>query len=190
MKDLDGNGQITTADRRGFGTYAPKFVYGFNSDLSYNNITLSVGLTGLTGRKIFDNSLWLMESGESFALADRYYFKNRWDPNDNPDGFLARPTTNLSANRLNGAASNQFFYDAHYLRIRTIQLSYNIPLKLLGRNKISECNLYLSANNPFTFTPYRGFNPDATSTSILTSGAADSNYPVAKSFMAGMHLTF
>jgi TonB-linked SusC/RagA family outer membrane protein len=190
MKDEDGDGKITTADRRGFGSYSPKLVYGFSSDFSYTNFTLSFSLTGLTGRKIFDNSLWLMESGESFGLGDQYYFKKRWDPNDNPNGFLARPTTNLSANRLNAAASNQFFYDAHYLRIRTIQLSYSIPSKLLRKNKVAECSVYLSANNPFTFTPYRGFNPDATSTSILTSGAADSNYPIAKSYMAGIHLTF
>lgn len=190
MKDLNGDGQITTADRKGFGSYSPKFVYGFSSDFSYQHFSLSVSLVGITGRKIFDNSLWSMESGESFALADQYYFKNRWDPNDNPNGFLARPTTNLSANRLNGQASNQFFYDAHYLRIRTIQLSYNIPSKWLGKSGISECNVYASANNPFTFTPYRGFNPDATSTSILTSGAADSNYPIAKSYMVGLHLTF
>lgn len=190
IKDLHEDGQITPADRRGFGTYSPKFVYGFSSDFSYSNFTLSVSLNGLTGRKIFDNSLWTMEAGESFGLADQYYFKNRWDPNDNPNGFLARPTTNLSANRLNAVASNQFFFDAHYMRIRTIQLGYNLPSKWLGRNKVSECNIYLSANNPFTITPYRGFNPDATSTSVLTSGAADANYPVAKSFMAGIHLTF
>lgn len=190
IKDITDDGNITTADRRGFGTYSPKFVYGFSSDFNYKNFTLSVSLNGLTGRKIFDNSLWTMEAGESFGVADEYYFKNRWHPTDNPNGFLARPTTNFSANRLNAVASNQFFFDAHYMRIRTIQLSYNIPSKWLGRMKVSECNIYLSANNPFTFTLYRGFNPDATSTSILTSGAADSNYPIAKSYMAGIHLTF
>jgi len=190
MKDLDGDGKITTADRKGFGSYSPNIIYGFSSDFGYKNFTLSFSLTGLTGRKIFDNSLWLMESGESFGVGDQYYYNNRWDPTDNPNGFLARPTTNLSANRLNAEASNQFFYDAHYLRIRTIQLAYNIPTKLLFKNKVSECSVYVTANNPFTFTPFQGFNPDATSSSVLTSGAADSNYPVARSLVAGVHLTF
>lgn len=190
MKDLNGDGKITTDDRRGFGSYSPRYVYGFSSDFSLKNFDFSFSLTGLTGRKIYDNSLWLMESGESFGLADQYYFKNRWDPTGNPNGFLARPNTNLSANRLNAQASNQFFYDAHYLRVRTIQLGYTLPAAWLHKNRISECRFYVSANNPFLFTPYRGFNPDATSSSVLTSGAADSNYPVARSFQAGMHLTF
>lgn len=190
MKDLVPDGKITTADRRTFGSYSPKLVYGFSSDFSYKNFDFSFSLTGLTGRKIYDNSLWLMESGESFGLADQYYFNNRWHPTDNPNGFLARPTTNLSANRLNAQASNQFFYNAHYMRVRTIQLGYTLPARLLLRNKVAECRLYVSANNPFLFTPYRGFNPDATSSSVLTSGAADSNYPVARSYQLGMHLTF
>ncbi|WP_159445151.1 SusC/RagA family TonB-linked outer membrane protein [Filimonas lacunae] len=188
MRDLTNDGKITTADRRGFGSYSPKLVYGFSSDFSYKNFDFSFSITGLTGRKIYDNSLWLMESGESFGVGNQYYFQNRWDPNDNPNGFLARPTTNLSANRLNAQASNQFFYDAHYLRVRMIQLGYNLPARLLLKNRITECRVYVSANNPFLFTPYRGFNPDATSSNVLTSGAADSNYPVARSFQVGMHL--
>ncbi len=195
MKDLNGDGKITTDDEKGFGTYAPKLTYGFSSTFSYKNFDLSFTLNGLTGRKIYDNGLWLMESGESFAVGDEYYFKHRYDPNDNPAGFLGRPTTNLSANRLDARASNEFFYNAAYLRVRNLQLAYNVPSKFLQRYKISELRVYVSANNPFTFTGYRGFNPDATpdpssTNNILTSGYAYTNYPIAKSYMIGVHIGF
>ncbi len=188
MKDLDGDGKITTADRRSFGSYAPKLAYGFQNTFSYGNFDLSVGINGIIGRKIYDAALWSMESGESFGLANQYYFENRWDPNDNPNGTLARPTTNLSANRLNAKASNQFVYSGDYLRIRNIQLAYRFNL----RSKIiTGLRIYASANNPFTFTSYRGFNPDATTTdNVLTSGYAYSNYPIAKSYIIGLNLTF
>ncbi|WP_118975311.1 SusC/RagA family TonB-linked outer membrane protein [Taibaiella koreensis] len=188
MKDLDGDGKITTADRTGFGTYAPKLVYGFQSTFSYGNFELSIGLNGIAGRKIYDAGLWSMESGESFGLADEYYFNNRWDPNDNPNGTLARPTTNLSANRLNAKASNQFIYNGDYLRIRNIQLAYQFAIR---SGVIRSLRVYASANNPFTFTGYRGFNPDGTTTdNVLTSGFAYSNYPIAKSYILGFNLTF
>ncbi|PSK89524.1 SusC/RagA family TonB-linked outer membrane protein [Taibaiella chishuiensis] len=188
MRDIDGDGKITTADRKGFGSYAPKLVYGFQNTFSYGNFELSIGLNGIVGRKIYDAALWSMESGESFGLANEYYYKNRWDPKDNPDGTLARPTTNLSANRLNARASNQFVYSGDYLRIRNIQLAYRFNL----RSKfITGLRVYATANNPFTFTSYRGFNPDATTTdNVLTSGYAYSNYPVAKSYILGVNLTF
>ncbi len=188
MRDLDGDGKITTADRKGFGSYAPKLVYGFQNTFSYGNFELSIGINGIVGRKIYDAALWSMESGESFGLANEYYYKNRWDPKDNPEGTLARPTTNLSANRLNARASNQFVYSGDYLRIRNIQLAYRFNL----RSKfITGLRVYATANNPFTFTSYRGFNPDATTTdNVLTSGYAYSNYPVAKSYILGVNLTF
>lgn len=188
MKDLDGDGKITTNDRKGFGAYAPKIAYGFQTTFSYNHFDLSIGINGILGRKIYDQGLWSMESGESFGLADEYYYKNRWDPNDNPNGTLARPTTNLSANRLNARASNVFVYSGDYMRVRNIQLAYNFTIK---SGFITGLRVYATANNPFTFTSYRGFNPDATSTdNVLTSGYAYSNYPIAKSYILGFNLTF
>lgn len=188
MRDIDGDGKITTNDRKSFGSYAPKLVYGFQNTFSYGNLELSIGINGILGRKIYDVGLWSMESGESFGLANEYYFQNRWDPNDNPNGTLARPTTNLSANRLNAKASNVFVYSGDYLRIRNIQLAYRFKL---NSKVITGLRVYVSANNPFTFTSYRGFNPDATTTdNVLTSGYAYSNYPIAKSYLVGLNLTF
>ena len=174
----------------GFGTYAPKITYGFNSSLGYKSFELSFSINGIWGRKIYDNGLVNMESGEGFSMADTYYYENRYHPVNNPNGFLAQPNTNYSANRLNTNASSIFFQKADYIRLRNVQLTYNLSSKLLSKLKLSRASVYVTGNNLLTITDFRGFNPDATSDNVLTSGYSYSNYPVARSFVAGLNLTF
>jgi len=190
VQDVNNDGKITPDDRMGFGTYAPKLTYGFNSSFGYHNFELSFSVNGISGRKIYDNGQVNMESGESFAIPDTYYYANRYHPVNNPNGFLAQPNTNYSANRLNTNASSIFFQKADYIRLRNVQLAYNFSTKVLSGLKASRASVYITANNLVTLTNYRGFNPDATNDNVLTSGYSYSNYPVAKSFVAGVNLTF
>lgn len=190
VQDVNNDGKITPDDRMGFGTYAPKVTYGFNSSFGYKNFELSFSINGIWGRKIYDNGLVNMESGEGFSMADTYYYENRYHPVNNPNGFLAQPNTNYSANRLNTNASSIFFQKADYLRLRNVQLTYNFSSGLLSKLKVSRASVYVTGNNLLTITNFRGFNPDATSDNVLTSGYSYSNYPIARSFVAGFNLTF
>ncbi|MCX2574590.1 hypothetical protein [Pedobacter sandarakinus] len=194
VQDVNNDGVINTKDLIALGTYAPKFTYGFNSNFSYKNFDLSFSLIGVQGRKIYDRMLSSsgLEVGEGFSMASEYYFKNRFDPNDNPSGFLAMPSTILSAARNATKASTYSIKDASYLRIRNVQLAYNISFKTMEKLHISSARIYLTANNLATFTKYQGLNPDATTVdnNVLTSGQASSNYPSARSFVLGFNLTF
>lgn len=190
VQDVNNDGKITPDDRMGFGTYAPKVTYGFNSSFTYKSFELSFSINGIWGRKIYDNGLVNMESGEGFSMADTYYYENRYHPANNPSGFLAQSNTNYSANRLNTNASSVFFQKADYLRLRNVQLTYNFSSGLLSKLKVSRASVYITGNNLLTITDFRGFNPDATSDNVLTSGYSYSNYPVARSFVAGFNLTF
>lgn len=191
VEDADGDGTITPNDRTTQGTYAPKLTYGFQSSFQYKNFDFGFGLSGVEGRKLFDNNLAGHENGEAFVLATEHYFKNRYHPVNNPGGTMPQPTTTFSQNRLQtGWASSWHFYDADFLRVRYIQLGYNLPERMLNPIKLTGLRVYLQSNNPFTWTPYRGFNPEGTSDTILESGSAGNNYPVARSFTVGINLTF
>lgn len=191
VEDTNGDGTITPADRVGLGTYAPKLMYGFQSTFSYKGLEFSFGLNGVEGRKVYDGNLAGHENGEAFVLATDYYFKNRYHPVNNPNGSLPQPTTSFSQNRLQtGWASSLHYVDADFLRVRHLQLAYNLPTSLLEKFKVSNLRVYLLANNPFTWTPYRGFNPEGTTDNVLQSGSAGNDYPVARSFSLGINLTF
>jgi len=193
VADLNGDGVIDLSDRKTFGTYNPTFTYGFSSNVTYRNFELSVSLAGVQGRKIFDQQLSLQdESGEGFGVPNTYYFQNRYHPIDNPDGFLAQPNLgNFSSARRQIRSSNIFSKDADYLRLRNLQLAYNLPRNWASALRLSSARINVTANNLFTLTQFRGFNPDATSTgNVLTNGFSQANYPVARSYTVGINVNF
>lgn len=193
VEDLDKNGVIDLNDRRTFGTYNPKLTYGFSTNFGYKGLELSVSLNGIYGRKLYDQQLSNQEeAGEGFGVPNKYYFEHRYHPVNNPNGFLGQPNMgNFSSARRLVRASNIFFKNADYLRLRNVQLAYTLPKTMAGRVGLSGVRVYATANNLFTFTSFRGFNPDATSTdNVLTNGFSQANYPVARSYVFGLQLNF
>lgn len=193
VEDVNKDGQITTADRMSFGTYNPHFTYGFSNSFGYKGLELNFSLVGVQGRKIYDRQMaFFDESGEGFSMPSQYYFDHRYHPVDNPNGFFAQPNMgNFSNSRKLTRTSNMFFKNADYLRLRNIQLAYTLPAVWLKQTGISAARVYLSGNNLFTITQFKGYNPDATSTdNVLTNGLSNSNYPVARSFIIGCNVTF
>ncbi len=193
VEDLNKDGKIDLSDRKTFGTYNPKLTYGFSGNLGWKGLEFSFSLLGIVGRKIFDQQLSSHEeSGEGFGTPNTYYFQNRYHPQNNPNGFLAQPNLgNFSSARRLTRASNYFFKDADYLRLRNLQVAYNLPNVWLSRAKLSGARFYVTANNLFTITKFRGFNPDATTTgNVLTNGQSQANYPVARSFIVGFNVNF
>lgn len=194
VEDVNGDGSVNSKDLIPLGTYAPKFTYGFSSTFNYKSFDFNFSLVGVQGRKIYDRMLSSSgtEVGEGFSMPSKYYFENRYDPNHNPNGFLAMPNSILSPARSLTKSSTISIKDASYIRLRDVQLAYNLDEKLLKKLHVSSARIYVSANNLFTFTKYKGFNPDATTinNNVLTNGQASTNYPVARSFVAGVSLNF
>lgn len=192
VKDENGDGAIDQKDWVPMGKYLPKFTYGFNSSLEYRNLQLSFSIVGVEGRKVFENNFATREeSGEGFSMPTKYYFSNRYHPVNNPDGFLAQPNFgNFSANRRAVRASDLFTYDADFVRLRDAQLAYNLSGSWLKKLGISGAKVYVSANNLLTITKFRGYNPEATTNSVLTSGQSTSNYPVARTYLVGCNIQF
>jgi TonB-linked SusC/RagA family outer membrane protein len=210
VEDRTRDGEITLDDKKGFGSYLPKFTYGFSSNFAFKNFDLSFSFTGVEGRKIHDNAIINAENGEGFSVPSQYYFDHRYHPENNPDGFLPQPNMgNFSSARRTTNGSTHYFVSADYLRLRSLQVGYTLPASLLSKVKFTTARIYLSANNLFTITNFRGFNPEATTgystgltnaginpgtatttDNVLTSGFSYSNYPIAKSFLVGINLTF
>lgn len=192
VRDVNGDGAVNSDDRIGLGTFAPDFSYGFGLDLGYKNFDLSFSFNGIEGRKILDWwTGWLLESGEAFIVANKYYIDNYYDPVNNPDGFLAAPNmANFSPSRRNTRNSSITVKDADYLRLRNIQLGYTFSPDILKRLKMSNLRVYVSANNLFTITKYLGPNPEATTGNVLLRGAARSTNAIPKSIYMGLSVAF
>ncbi|NIF06532.1 TonB-dependent receptor [Chryseobacterium sp. Tr-659] len=191
MEDINKDGKIDAEDKKSFGSGIPKYIAGFSNSFRYKNFELSFTLYGEFGRKIYNgDQVSIAESGEGFGVPSQYYFDNRYNPVTNPNGMFAMPNMNFSNNRKEARTSNIFFKNGNYVRLRTLKLSYNLPENLISALKVKSLQLYLIANNLFTFTSYKGQNLDANSDSILTQGYDNGYYPVARIYSFGMNMKF
>lgn len=184
------DGVINSFDKTIMGSPYPDFYYGMTNRFSYKDFSLSVSLQGTRGNKVL-----ALERGQSANDRGRFrqlsimnnYWKSEQDPGN---GWAPRPNDTPTGN-WRGTYSTLWLDDASYLRINNITLGYVLPNTLVEKAKISSARIYLSANNPFLITKYVGFNPDISRNSNpLTPGNSNYDYPLAKSIVLGLNLSF
>lgn len=189
VRDVSGDGEISADDRTILGNYQPDFTYGIINNFSYKGIDLSVAIQGVQGADIMylgmRQSMSMTGRTNNLGMA-----RDRWRSPEQPgNGKVFRAITDVYGVRRD--ASSFYMQDGTYLRIRNITLGYNFPKTLIRHAGMSAARLYFSAQNPFTFTDYVGYNPEVSSYhSALTPGVDYFNYPLAKSFSLGINITF
>ncbi|MBS9461071.1 TonB-dependent receptor [Flagellimonas sp. 389] len=195
VRDANGDGQITPDDRVSLGDYNPDFTYGFGFTVNYKGFDLSAQFTGIEGRKVADNMLYDAESGEGFFVPTQYYVDNYFNDR-NPDGFFRRPdfSSFSSAGRITRASSLSV-YDGDYFRLRSLQVGYNFQENITDYLGINSLRLYLTGNNIFNITNYRGYNSDGLDTSnnrtqTLTRGWINSTSPLTRFVALGLNVKF
>ncbi|SHM42109.1 TonB-linked outer membrane protein, SusC/RagA family [Chitinophaga jiangningensis] len=186
--DANGDGTISNADRLDMGSSFPSFEYGLGINLNAYNFDLNLFLQGTQGNKIYNG---LRQDLEGMNLEYNYARTtlNAWTPtNTNTD----MPRAVIDDPNFNARTSSRFLENGSYFRFKTLQLGYTVPTRLLERAKISSLRAYLSADNLFTITKYKGFNPDiGRSGSILDRGVdfGHVSYPLARTLSVGIQLS-
>jgi hypothetical protein len=71
-----------------------------------------------------------------------------------------------------------------------MQLGYSLPTSIINRIGATKLRLYIAANNLFTLTKYKGYDPDFTTSNPLTAGIDYGFYPQARTYQAGLNLNF
>jgi len=195
VRDADNDGEITPDDRVTLGDYNPDFTYGFGFTVDYKGFDLSAQFTGVEGRKAADNMVYDAESGEGFFVPTQYYVDNYFNDR-NPDGFLRRPdfSSFSSAGRITRASSHAVL-DADYFRLRSLQLGYNFNDGVTKYMGIDSFRIYLTGNNIFNSSKFRGYNPDGLDTSsnrrqVLTRGWINSTSPLTRFVALGLNFKF
>jgi TonB-linked SusC/RagA family outer membrane protein len=193
FKDISGpagtpDGIINTYDRTIMGSPYPDFYYGMTNNFSYKNFTLSIALQGSVGNQILnssDNMLYTRARYKQLSVV-----KNYWKSESEPgDGTSPRPN-NLPTGGLR-QYSTRFLTDATYFKVNNINLSYSFPNQIASKLYLSSLRLYVTASNPLIITDYLYFNPEVSnSSSSLTPGLLNYNYPIAKSFIIGINASF
>jgi TonB-linked SusC/RagA family outer membrane protein len=183
--DLDGDSLITGNDRTIIGHAQPKFIYGMSNDFSVGRFNLSVFLQGVYGNDILNVTKYQHTTG---GTNNPFTFvANAWHGAGTSNTI---PRTNSSLEKGTGVISD-YIESGSYLRIQTVTLSYNAPLTKVSR-VFRNSLIYFTVQNLYTFTGYSGYNPEVNSygQDNLSLGTDLNPYPPARTFIAGIKMTF
>lgn len=172
-------------DRQVLGSPHPDFTGGWNNIFKYKDFDLSCSMQFSYGNSIYNENRRM--SGRFTYNAYTKDFLNAWTtPGQITTVHKAYPVTD------DDQFSSVFIEDGSYLKIKDVTLGYNFPTALLSKIKISGLRLYASAYNLYTFTHYKGFDPDVSSQSnnVLTGGCDSGTFPQMRSLIFGINLKF
>ena len=180
-KDLNGDGKINSLDKTYIGNPNPKFIYGFNSDVSYKGFDLTVFIQGSQGNDIYNlDATQTIDLGFGLNVpVDVYY--NHWTP-ANTNAKYPKISRSIAGN-----VSNRFVEDGSYLRFKNIQLAYNLPSSLIKWSR--NIQLYLSGQNLITITKFSWYDPEINSLgsgNSINQGISYFGYPTAKTLTFGI----
>ncbi|MDL2255755.1 TonB-dependent receptor [Parabacteroides sp. OttesenSCG-928-K15] len=172
-----------TYDRVYLGSQIPKYTFGVSLNAEYKGFDLNLFFQGVAGVKGYLSNYagWAFFSEGN---VQRWQMEEAFDEN-NPTRYPNYPRlTNLgNATQLNNQLSDFWVRNASYLRLKNIQLGYNIPRKLFANSFISSIRVYASAENPYTWHKYpQGWDPETN-----TSG---NYYPFMQTYTFGLNIKF
>lgn len=191
FKDQNGDGKITGADRvRVQGAY-PKFIYSFGIDLSWKNFDLTSFFQGVSGQKYLISG-WGWDPFTQNSSPNPMYL-NAYDPVTNPDSNIPAiyasgyaPMTGSTA-----AGSTYRLQNASYLRLKNLQIGYNVPPSNLKKLGIAQLRFFVGGDNLLTWTPYFDGDPERAGGAGSTAGDGSwCTYPQTKTLTAGINVKF
>ncbi|WP_353721761.1 TonB-dependent receptor [Dyadobacter sp. 676] len=182
FKDVNGDGKISADDRiRSEKVQRPWFTGGASINLGYKQFDLSMLFQGtLGGLQI----VGLTESGDIGNYL-KYDFDHRWTI-DNPTDKYPRLTnrSNRYYTNTNQAGINNYFLKSNnYLRLKNIEIGYNLPAEIGSKIGLSNLRIYLNGLNLLTFDKIKVWDPEATTNS-------GQYYPQSRVVSAGVRLAF
>jgi TonB-linked SusC/RagA family outer membrane protein len=181
LRDVNGDGKIDPNDDKTIqGQTTPKWIGGLTNTFTYKNLSLSIFIQTVQGLKR-NNSLLAMasdEMGRRNSTTEIGY----WTESNPSNEYRSLSKT-----------SNRWGYgfpcDASFTRIKDITLSYQFPAQITNALRISALTVYASARNLATFTSWKGWDPESDITQ-RGWGGSENNYPMTKSYVFGLHVTF
>ncbi|MBK8516129.1 MAG: TonB-dependent receptor [Saprospiraceae bacterium] len=195
IKFLDLNGDdiidFRDQDEIGYGDF-PDMTYGFNMQLDYKGFSLSALFQGAS---LFNNNINAILRGplQNDGNAYEYHYKYRWQPNPenpkvniNPDARLPAILGDLTGTNPNNNRTSDFWLqDGTFMRLRNLNIGYNLPKDALKRLGIKSSSLSLSGTNLFTWSKLGIYKDDLDPEQTT----AQKFYPLNKTISIGIHVT-
>ena len=184
-EDINHDGVINENDIVYLGNSNPKFFGGGGFQVRWKDLTLTTFFYGRYGQKVINGARISLENmygknNQSTAVLHRWRAEG-----DNTD--VPRALYGMGYNYL---GSDRFVEDASFLRLKTLSLSYNVPKKWLKHLGITKLNVFATGYDLFTWTKYKGQDPEVSMPSATSLVRDNATTPVSRRFALGINLDF
>jgi len=179
--DVNDDGKIDDSDMvpMGYPTI-PEIVYGFGSSLGYKDFDISFFFQGSARSSFYINpstiSPFVNERNALKIIAD-----NHWSDN-NPDPYAFWPRMSVNAIDNNEKTSTWWLRDGSFLRLKSVELGYSVPTKLLRKIHVEKVRFYASGTNLLVFSKFKLWDPEM--------GSEGLGYPPQRIIDFGVNFNF
>lgn len=180
--DVNGDGVITPDDQTFIGSPQADAIFGARADVKYKNWDFVLFLQGTIGNDIL---LGYYRTDRQTSNKPSFFYEDRWTESNPTNDWFRADGSNIYAYN-----SDFMIFDGSFMRIKQIQVGYNLPSTMLDRWRIGSARLYVSLEDFFTFTSYPGLDPESTSNNVAGTGIDRGYYPLAKKFVTGLTINF
>jgi len=171
------DGKIDDYDRTWIGTDLPKMIGGLNLAFTYKRFDLSLFFNGMI-RDAYNNSKFYTDFFQLWTGNHSTHLLEAWDPDKN---FNSKIPALTAVNRNDeGRVSEYYIENGSYIKLKTMQLGYNLPKQIQEKLYMNNARIYLQGQNLFTITKYEGADPEG----------LGYPYPMPRSFTLGLTFSF
>ena len=187
--DVNGDGVITPEDKTELGSPHPDFTLGASFNLAYKGFDFSVTTYGSFGNEVVRS--WRKNTDSQFENYTTEVF-NYWHGEGTSNKYPMLKPGNIGVNWQQ--VSDIYVEDATYFRIQNVTLGYDFASLLKSTSPFSQLRVYFAAQNLFTFTNYKGMDPEngmaLNGNEPWVTGVDVGNYPQPRTYMVGVNLKF
>jgi hypothetical protein len=182
FQDLNGDKIIDENDRQVIGDPNPELFGGVNTRVNWKRFELNAVITFSSGNDVFNYQRYRLEAASSTNNQLNSVI-NRW----RTEGQVTdMPKATYNDPMGNSRFSSRWIEDGSYLRLRSLSILYNIPMK---EKFIKSATIYAAAANLLTFTKYMGYDPEfSASPSVFAQGIDTGLAPLYRSFTIGLRI--
>jgi len=187
--DLTGNGNVDALDKTIIGKTIPSMTYTIGFDCAYKGFDFNVFLFGVSDFQIYNQQragLSVLNGLGHNKLND--FATNYWTEANASTTYVRADNGNEN---FNDQLSTFWIEDGSFLRVKDVQLGYNIPKSICSSLGVNSIRLYANASNLYCFTNYKGRDPEGfMSSDPLNSGTDNGNYSIPRNFTGGFQIGF
>lgn len=181
-RDVNRDGQITTRDRVPIGyPTTPEIIYGAGLSTGFHHFDFSFFFQGSA-----NSSFWINSNGSTAPFVNgnqllKAYADNYWSE-ENRNIYAIWPRLSTTINTNNNQVSTWFMRDGRFLRLKSLEMGYSLPQRLIGALSIENLRVYASGTNLLTFSKFRLWD--------VEMGEKGLNYPIQKVINVGIQISF